>query len=213
MAELKPGVIGTISGKIDNVVAANWRAIHYLRSLAKTGKKTPSELQVARRAIFTLLVDFLARFEKEINLGFQHLDQSRATAFNLATRANKLAVTGAYPDLAIDYASVVFSKGRLDPPLAVSVVSEVANTISITWDLMEDASEQTLSDKVMVVAYDATAKVKLVSLGKAVRGDQKLDLHFPDSLASHTIHVYIFFTDQGNKKNSESVYAGSVTAF
>lgn len=213
MAELKPGVIGTISGKIDNVVASSWRAIKYLRGLAKTSRKDPSQLQVAQRAAFALTYNFLSQLEDEVNLGFGNMDTSRATAFNLAMGVNVKAVGGTYPDLVFNFPSVVLSKGGLIRSKNARLISAAPAIISVTWGDMKKVKAQSLSDKVTLVAYDPMDDLAVASSGEAVRGDYKFEFEVPESFSGHDVHVYLFFTRQDNKKNSHSDYCGTVTVF
>ena len=213
MAELKPGVIGTISGKIGNVVASNWRDIKYLRGVAATSSKTATEAQLTQRAKFTLLFDFLSSFAGAIDLGYKYQYQGRSTAFNLAMSTNMHVIGGTLAALSVDYPSVVISKGRLLPAADTDASSKEPGVVDVSWQNLDVATDQGLSDKAVVIVYNPVKKLAIYSTDGAVRGDLKLAMHVPDSFSGDEVHVYLFFSGVAVRKNSQSMYVGSVSVF
>lgn len=213
MAKLQPGVIGTLSGKIDNVIASNWRDIRYLRGLAKTGGKEPTEAQLTQRAKFTLIFDFLSTFASIAEMGFQYQYTGKSTAFNLAMSANMAAAGGTAPDVTINYPAVTISKGRLTPTPDASVNSTSAGVVTITWPSLDTVSDQELSDHAVVVIYNPAKKIAVYSANGAVRSDLKIDLHVPASFSGDEVHAWLFFSSDKAKKNSATKYAGSIMVY
>lgn len=213
MAELKPGVIGTISGKIDNVIASNWRDIRYLRGIAKTSKKEATEAQTLQRTKFGLLFDFLSTMARVADLGFKYQYTGRSTAFNLAMSRNMPMVKGDLASLTIDYPSVILSKGRLPYSPDAQADSKAPGTVSVTWGSLDSVIEQELSDRVIVAIYNPVKKQAVYSLNGAVRSELKIDVQVPASYTGSDVHVWVFFTSDKVKKNSATVYAGMVTVF
>lgn len=213
MAELKPGAVGIISGKVDNVVGSNWRDIWVLKGTAKKHSTKYSQAQIAQRAKFNLIFDLFSQLSDVVKMGFGNLYTGRSTAFNLAFGRNINAVTGDYPALTIDYPSLVMSQGRLAPCADLTLESSLPYTVSITWGDERPVVNSGLSDKVTAVFCEPEKGIATFSTGEAVRGDYKVDIVLPKMFSAKNLHVYLFFTSPDGKKNSESVYAGMVTVF
>lgn len=210
MAELKPGAIGMISGKVDNVIGSNWRDIWVLRGTAKKSSKQYSPAQIAQRAKFALVYELLSRMEDVLNAGFGNLYTGKSTAFNQAFGANMNAVKGTYPSFSIDFPALVLAKGHLAPCANALPVSREPHSIQLTWADLYPAEP---SDKVTAVVCEPEKGITTFSRGVAVRGDYKMDIVVPEMFSEKDVHVFLFFTSPDGKKNSASVYAGQVTVF
>ena len=75
---------------------------------------------------------------------------------------------------------------------------------------MTTSSNSGVNDSVVLVAYNADKKdcVYNDSLGKRMEGYGSLAV--PAIWAGDTVHTYIFFISEDGKRNSNSIYTGSV---
>src|SRR6476660_2204228 len=103
MGKYKKGILGAFSGKIGTVIGSTWNGIDYMRSLPKPSTKAPTDLQLIHRAKFGMITGFLKPISNLVNLGYKS-QAFGMTGYNVAT-ADLIseAITGAYPDLLIDY--------------------------------------------------------------------------------------------------------------
>ena len=103
MAKLINGIWGAISGKLGNLVAITRKGVTYLRTLAKPNNKPPSAKQIAQRAQFKFVHQFLFPFTPWITVGF-HNPESVRTPLNSALSLNYgRIVKGSYPSFDVDY--------------------------------------------------------------------------------------------------------------
>ena len=111
MGTYKKGVLGPFSGKIGTVIGSTWNGIEYMRSLPKASTKAASDLQLINRAKFGLVNGFLGPIIALLVMGYKSIAVGK-TGFNMAaSHLISEGITGVYPDFAINYAKVVFSRG------------------------------------------------------------------------------------------------------
>lgn len=115
MAKILNGILGGFSGKVGTVIGACWKGIDYMRGLATSITNPNTPAQVEQRARFSLIIAFLRPLTGFLRIGFRSA-AIKMSAFNAAMAYNvKHAVSGAYPEFAIDYDQVLLSRGP-EPP-------------------------------------------------------------------------------------------------
>jgi hypothetical protein len=132
MGRIKQGVLGGFSGTVGAVVGGSWKGISYMRAHAQNVRNPRTVAQVSQRTNFALTVGFLKPLTPLLRTGWK-LYADGQSAFNAATShtlAN--AITGAYPDYAIDPARVFISRGALMPASGASVAVAGGN-VNISW--------------------------------------------------------------------------------
>lgn len=210
MAELKNGPLGSISGKLGNMVASNWREISYLRGLSKRTRKEPTEGQKLVHAKFYLLQGFLSQIKNVIDIGFGNKNTGRATAMNLAFKANNLAFTGDLETLELNLPAIVISVGSLvkvtDPLLRAASPGKV----SLEWTKLGVAGEAD-SDRLHLVLYNAAKNLHIAYTDVAMRQDLEVEVDVPASFAGDQLHGYLFLTTEKGEKTAGSVYLAPVT--
>src|SRR5579864_8927236 len=113
MAKLFEGINGPFSGKVGTVVGYKWHDIAVIRGRPEKRRKpfTPKELN--QQAKYRLMNQLLIPAKDLLNKTFAHL-AVRMTGFNKAFSYNvKAAISGFGPDLSIEYAMVMLSRGDL----------------------------------------------------------------------------------------------------
>ncbi len=157
MAIYVKGALGSFSGKLGNIVGSNWRSIDYLRSLPKPSKKAATAKQIAHRAKFALVADFLNPLRGFINMGYNDPKQQKMTAFNRATSHLLTKIEGQYPDFIIPYDEVKLSKGSLKS-IAPLVTMNLDGDLEIIWDPTVNPLSSEADDLVYFVMYNEATK-------------------------------------------------------
>lgn len=209
MGIIRNGANGGFSGKAGSVVGSNWKDINYIKGLPKKSNKAPSQAQLEQQARFALVIKTLQPVTKLLNEGFKNGKTARATGYNLALQhLINNAITGTYPNFAIDYSKMVISKGNLiapsNPQLAID-----AGTLGISWSPILSKYGAFLTDELTALIYNPAKNIYLPAEG-ATRGEGSLEFELPTEFAGDTLHVYLFFTSIEGNRHSNSTYAGQI---
>ncbi|WP_207532679.1 DUF6266 family protein [Desertivirga arenae] len=210
MAELQNNPMGKLSGKLGNMVASNWRDINYLKAMAKRSNKTATDSQIEARLRFALIQEFMMQIKRVVERGFANSFTGRATAFNVAVKANKLAITGQYPELSVDYAKITLSAGALTSCLDATIEALPDAKLHISWKEPGVPYTEEMADVVTVVIYDEVRKAP-ATYNTFLRSEYSAEISLPASFADDTVHAWMFFTSSVGSKNSRTTYLGSVT--
>lgn len=217
MGTIKKGILGGVSGKIGNVVGGSWKGIDYLRVLPANVSDANSPSQITQRNKFMVVIKFLQPITEFIRIGFRGL-AVKQTAFNAAMSYNfHNALTGEYPDIAIDYAQAAVSRGNL--PAAVNPVCASAEEakVSVSWEPNTGQGQASPDDVAMVLVYNPTLKEAIYVLNAGTRADATANVDLPNNFSGDDVHCYVCFMVLetalvGGAKNaiSNSAYAGSI---
>ena len=110
MATFEKGILGGFSGKVGTVVGGNWKGIDYMRSKANKRNSVPSQKQLEQQLKFGLMMKFLQPMSALLEVSFSDY-AIRKTGINSAFAYNYAnAITGAFPDFAIDYSKSLASR-------------------------------------------------------------------------------------------------------
>lgn len=213
MGQIIKGANGGFSGKAGSVIGANWRSIDYIRGLARRSNKPATEKQLEQKLRFSLLVSFLAPLKSVMEDSYRSQDITRLTGYNLGFHFNLFkskAITGVYPDFAIDYSKIEISRGSLMKPVGLTAKSLAPGEVTLSWSGLVNGANAFATDKAMVVLYDTTQKFHVLSLGEATRADKTLSIQLPEELSNDTVEVFMFFTSEDGKTNSPTSYGRNV---
>ena len=154
MAKNTNGILGEISGKVGDVVYTNWKGVPCVRSKPGPRKKKPSPTQLAQQASFRLICKFLHPLGDLLSISFSE-QSKKMTAHNAAMQHNlKAAITGNYPDLAIDPARALISRGSLPNVICPVAASVLPGKLVFCWG-DGSGSGALPSDTAFVAAYCA----------------------------------------------------------
>jgi hypothetical protein len=210
MARYTKGALGAFSGKLGNVVGANWRHIDYLRSLPRPSKKPASLLQLAQRAKFGMVVSFLATIKDVLNIGFGDAKRGRSTGFNQAVKiALQEAVMGDYPDFEIDYGNVTLSVGSLAGLVSLEFVEESPMNIELTWEAITNSFNSFEDDDVVILFYNKTKKLFSI-YEDSQRRDQSFSTAMPNSFEGDELVSWVFLVNRDGETTSPSQFAGEL---
>jgi hypothetical protein len=211
MATVAESPIGVISGKLGQIAGAKWKGINYLRIIPASVANPQTPRQLSQRQKFAVTMDFLQPISQFLKVGFKDY-AVRMTGMNAAFAYNiRNAITGVYPDYAIDFANALVTRGELAPALNQAAASTVAGMVVFTWDDNTGEIRSAATDKTLLVVYNPVKNQAVTVMELADRGDGTQTVTVPTSFSGDLVHCYIAFTDQDGIAISNSMYAGAVT--
>ncbi len=217
MGTIKKGILGGVSGAVGNVVGANWNGIDYLRIKPADVSNPNTNLQSTQRLKFAAVLRFLQPMTEFIRIGFKAY-AVKMSAFNAAFSFNfHHALTGDYPDFAIDYPKAMVSRGNLPEAINAACSSDVAAKVNLTWANDAGGNSADDTDTALVVLFNPATHKAFYVLNAGIRADETAEVNVPVDFSGETVHCYITFMAIGSALNgqvknsiSNSVYAGSV---
>ena len=209
MGIIRNGANGGFSGKAGSVIGSHWRDINYIKGLPKKSTKAPTQLQLEQQLKFALAIKTIQPITALLNEGFKGSKTTRATGYNLALQhfLNN-AITGVYPDYAVNYSKMLVSKGTLIKPSDTTLAQDAAG-LHLTWSVLESRFGAFADDEILVLVYNPAKNIYLPAEG-ATRASGELSVPLPADFTGDTIHVFMFFNSRDFAKRSESMYAGQV---
>lgn len=211
MATILNGILGGFSGTVGTVIGASWNGIEYMRSRAShiTQPNTPAQLE--QRARFGLAGKFLRPLIPFLRVSYKELAVKKS-AYN-AAMAHTLenAVSGLYPDFAIDYTKVLVSQGNLLGVENAAAVSTTANTIDFSWDDNSSDFGGEATDKVVLVAYSPMLKKFATAIGPGTRLTESQTMTLPTIFTGQQVQTYIGFCNAGMSEFSNGEFLEVVT--
>jgi len=210
MGTIEKGILGAVSGKVGNVVGAVWKGIPTLRSLQGSRKGSPSDLQLAQQARFSLLIKFLQPLTSLLNQTFDRIAVGMS-GFNKAFSYHmQNAVAGDYPDFAINFPMVQIGHGDLPGVGSATAVSAAAGKLTLNWADNSGLGKARATDKAIVAAYSEELKHWVYNLDTVTRNAATYTVDL-SMLSGKPVHVYLGFISADGKLASNSLYAGQVT--
>ncbi|SFH47064.1 DUF6266 family protein [Pedobacter insulae] len=200
---------GIISGKLKGMVYFNCNGKQGVRTLPKKSTTPPTEAQQAQQMRFGITTSFFAALKSLIRAGYGTKLGVRSTSNLCISYHVKNAITGIFPDLAIDYAKVVLTKGILSRAHDAIAFADrgAVNFAWKNWNLCANPN-----DEAILVVYNP-AKCKHVWLRTSVkRASEAALLPVPLSFCGDKLHCWIAFISANGKQFSNSVYLETVRA-
>lgn len=210
MGTIKKGVLGGFSGKVGTVVGASWKGIDYIRSLPANVSNPRTEGQVTQRTKFTVALTFLRPIISYLNVGFKPY-ANRQSAYNAAMSYNvNNAVTGTFPDFAIDYPNVLVSRGSLLGAEDASATA-AAGSITFAWTNNSGVNDAKETDMAMPLAFNISKGQAVFKTNGAERSTETDVLTIPASWTGDDVELYLGFVSNDGLLVASSVYLGQKT--
>ncbi|MBU4539238.1 MAG: DUF6266 family protein [Weeksellaceae bacterium] len=211
MGKIRQGILGGLSGKVGNVIGANWKGIDYLRIKPSSVANPRTPGQVDQRSKFSTVLRFLQPMTDFLKVTFRQY-ASGMTQFNAAMSYNlNNAITGVYPNFAIDYPNALVSRGNLTTPADGAAVSTTAAELDITWTNNSGTGSAMATDKALIVAINAVRGEAVFTTAGPARSAGSALLNLPVEYSGENLEVYLGFISEDGSKVSNSVYLGSVS--
>ena len=210
MATYIKGILGSVSGTVGTVIGSSWRNINLLKSRPGKRKGLPTLNQLMQQAKFLLISKFLFSLSGLIKESFSGGKKS-VTSTNQALSYNlHEAITGDYPDFAIEYSKVRISEGVLTIAEAPVASSNEAGKIKFTWSSVSGMGSANDNDTVLLVLYYPEKKLGVYSKTEIKRSEESASITIP-AFSGKKIHTWLAFIAADGKTYSNSEYAGEVT--
>lgn len=211
MGTIKQGILGGFSGKVGTVIGGSWKGISYMRSQAQSIKNPRTEAQMEQRSKFALTLAFLKPITAYVRTGFKNY-ANKQTEFNAAMSYTCLnAVTGTYPDYALDYSLALVSRGTLTP-IENAAATTSAGKINFTWTDNSGNGSALATDLAMPLVFNKDKGEAVYNTAAATRADGTAELNLPANWMGDKVEVYLGFVSADGKTVANSVYLGEKTA-
>jgi len=204
MARLKKGLFDAPIGRAGNVVFSSRNGVPYVRARPSQYKDAKTPAQLASRARLSLISRLLSDLKPAISLGFRDMPPGKSSR-DVAYRNNyPQAIKGEWPDLSVDYPSVIVSHGPLAPADEASIARD-GNTLTCTWTSPGKADP---ADRTLLTLYNPETGVVITDQFLAKRSDEKAVLTLPERFPpAKELHGWLSFISSDGKRISSSVYA------
>jgi hypothetical protein len=211
MGTIKQGILGGFSGKVGSVIGGVWKGISYMRGIALSHNDLKSDAQLAHRQKFAVVGHFLQPLSEFLLVSFRNY-AVRMTGINAAFKYNFAnAVTGTYPNQAIDYPNARVAQGNLPSALNQVAASTVAGTVHFTWEDNSGEVGASSDDKTLIVIYNPTQNQAVTVKELAERADGTQTVTVPDSFSGDLVECYLSFKKADGTEIANSAFAGAVT--
>lgn len=211
MGRIRNGGNGAFSGKAGSFIGSNWRDINYIKGIPRISNKPKTQKQLEQQAKFTLAVRFLRPVKKQVEEGFSKIKQGHKTSYNLALQQIlSNAITGIYPDYAIDYPFAAFSQGPLSGLEGIVVLPE-AGSLALSWDNSVLLANSFSDDMVNVLIYEPETGNYVIGPLNIQRSAGTADITMPANWTGKMVHVFVSCKSLEKGDVSDSMYAGSAT--
>ncbi|SHF09433.1 DUF6266 family protein [Pedobacter caeni] len=205
MAKAANGPLGSLNGKINNLVFYMLKGQHICRTIGDPGK--PSINQLANRQEMSVTMRMVSSIREFISVSFDLEAQGTVkNAHNLATSyIKKKALKGQYPNLSVDYSKVELSHGTLAGATDLKLEKREKG-VQISWN-----TKGRYDDIVMILLYHPLKRTATSRINASRRdaGTCFIELDH-DGFLDEPIEAYICFRAADGKEISDSVYLGNL---
>jgi hypothetical protein len=211
MAIVQNPITGRTKGKFASAVFSKQFGKNTMRSKPISVKNPKTKLQRTQRSKFSIMVELARKFLSFIRLGFKQ-SAIGMSEFNAFVQTNIfLAISGSYPDFAIDYTKIVVSKGTLTGADGTSAVAGAGKKVTVNWADNAGNGDAQVDDKALILILNPESDNVVASTIDKVREDATMELTVPDSWVGDQVHVYLGFANDNGNKVADSKYIGAVT--
>ncbi|WP_416865920.1 MAG: DUF6266 family protein [Imperialibacter sp.] len=211
MGKISQGVLGGFSGKVGNVVGGTWKGIDYMRIKPANVTNPRTEGQVDQRSKFSTVLRFLQPMTDFLRVGFKQY-ANKMTQFNAAMSYNlNNAITGAYPNFMVDYASALVSRGNLTGVANGAASSPSAGNVEVTWTDNSGSGSALATDKALIALLNTTRGEAVFTTAGPARSVGTATIPVPSEYSGEDVEVFLGFVSEDGTKVANSSYLGSVT--
>jgi len=205
MGKLTNGIFGAVNGKVGNIIGYNLNGQQVIRTIGVNNKPL-SEKQLNNKLQMKVIMQFFHQMDTLIQMGFSPEARNTTKNYhNLAIAYNKPnALTGFYPDVAIDFSKILISAGNLPQPENTKI-ERIGNQLEFTWEGIRN------TDQVMLLAYAPITKQMVFEASGAKRAQGKEKLILKPGMENEILELYISFVSNDRMQAANSLYLGSIT--
>jgi hypothetical protein len=210
MAIVKSGIAQGFSGTVGNIVFSQHEGRETtVSSKPAVSNKPPTVKQLSIRQDTSVSTDFLRPLKEFVKIGFglQGKAERRSPYNSMVSYIRAHAITGKYPNRAVDFSRVLMTKGNMRPPEDVEV-SLTGTGLAFSWNGEIKTEGAHFSDQVMMMAYFPGLKTTRYMSAGAQRHAGKDVLILTGIKQGYTAEVYLSFVTDNREAISDSVYLG-----
>jgi hypothetical protein len=211
VAKNSSGFLGNFIGTIGPVTGFMRNGHNFLRSSTSSVKNKGTALQLAQQQKIDVCTRFIKVFTGTgfLNKSFPAYGHT-GTGYNRAMGAlMSRALTGAYPELQLNYQQVLISRGRLPEAQGAKMVKKPNNTLQFTFTDNSIDGIAASDDTIMLVAYAPDLQQAIFTLHAGFRKDKTATLNAA-ALKGHAVETWIGFLSADATDASDSVWVGRV---
>lgn len=188
MGVYKQGILGPFSGKVGQVVGANWRGIYYMRSLAPhvANPRTPG--QVEQRTKLSVCVRTLRPWQEVLRYGYPGVNGDKG--WSGAIRANLRKVSGDPGNPTLDFAQIAFTNSNIGARINLTVD---AGQLTVTWD-GQDSPEIRNDGKILIAFKTKTSTAVYITEEDISAGEKAIT----DTAFNEACEIVAFLYDSNN---------------
>ena len=210
MGTIRKGILGGFSGKVGTVVGASWRGISYMRSLPQKVRNPRTAGQRSQRSKFALALRLLQPMTALLRTGWK-LYAHRQSPFNAAmSYALAHAVSGTYPDYAIDPSKVLVSRGNLQSASNATATATGGN-LAISWNDNSGVGSAKQTDKALVAVLNLEKGEAITDTEGKERTEETQTVILPADWSGDEVQAYLGFISEDGREVSNSVYLGAIS--
>lgn len=205
MAIIKNDLFTEFSGKIGNIVGCKTKSGYYIRQLPTKSLKPPTVKQLGQRMKFKLAQSFLTGLRPLLKL-LPLTGEKKTFAYQAAiSQIVREAISGLYPDQAIDYASVKLTSGSLCKGCD-HVVTADQSTLHFSW--CHGNHDCIFQDIAVLLAYNQQENTWVYQIVTVGPGCRSATLNLPSDFKGMQLETWLYFFSYNGQVVSEGVYTG-----
>jgi len=195
VAKIPAGILGSITGKVGNVVGASWKGINYIREYVIPANPN-TDAQKAERDLFRDIVSLASAALGPVLQVFvdPFLRAQSAWAYFIGKARGTYLVQGVYND-------IILTKGTLEGAVIISAVYGAANCV-VTWSSAV-LGNGSLTDLACVFIYDRANKVGWFDSSNT-RADEGAIVAVGAGRVAIDLQCWLFFADHATAPTIKS---------
>lgn len=201
MATFNSTTFGSISGRHGSAVAVITKNGKSILKVFKAPANPNTEKQKKQRTKFGFVNSELSCM-REL---FKNTFGSSLGINQAVSMALKEAVTGEYPNYAIDYDKLKMTNGSVYGSGLVSAAKTVGTTIMVDWNYTP-LSGNNPDDGVNLIFFNEDSKEAMLKQNHAERMAESAEIELPAIWAGAKVHCWIYFSTPNGILNSASQY-------
>jgi len=209
MATYHNGVNGPFRGKIGKAHGSSRRGTNYIKGSYKKRTKKVSEPELANRSKFKTAQLWLKPILAFVREGFKNHTRTSQGFTSALSYLLLNAFDGEQPNLNINPAKVKVSAGTLPCTDNVAVSYPGNNILKFSWD--KEMIGGNPRDQVMLLAYDIENNFAYQTNPGQFRSAGEDTIKILMGAKTKTFHLYIAFVAVDRSRQSDSLYAGTIT--
>jgi hypothetical protein len=209
MGSIQFGALGSITGKVGNIVISSWKGKPYVKSAPGERKSPLTQKEIANRKKWAMAHAWLQPLTNFVREGFKGYTETVEGFIAAKSYLLKNAFEDSATDLFINPALVKVSSGELPLPQHINVTQTTNKELQFTWDT-NDIEFTNRYDQVMLLAYDIEGGYAYTRLTGQLRMNGSDTISVQRGF-NRTLHLYIAFVSANRATRSNSLYLGPIT--